>query len=664
MTLAAWAMLFVIWAGAMIALVYLRNAAFQQAQTDIVNLTRVIAAETEVVFRSSETILKEARQAVLAEPDLPTSRFLALLRRERTDNPFLRGLAVLDAEGGLHQTTLAERNGDGGPFEQRDWFVAARDAKTDTMAIGLPVYCATTASWIIPLALRMEAPDGRFLGVVATALDSRFFNTLFGEINLGSLSSINLHRTEGAILSRQPFDPTLLGYVTVNPEVRRLVQAHLVDVVIGHGIRSGEPRLIGTRAVEGYSAYVTVTLAQSLILKVWWAQTAIVMGGALVISILLFVTMRQSDARSRLSAEQDAAKTLLDSSPRALATLRRGEDGVFTVSWANRPFAALLGCRLDDIREKPFLPLLAGLSRMPVPALIEDRAGSRFQIEVQTPDGPVDAQFLLTPVKGQQRSFGTVLVTATSLTAERLANRQEADRHMLEALGRMSGRVAHEINNVLQPILSHASLALHAAEDNHRVEAHLHEIQNGVRNGREIVRSILTLAGAKATIRRPTSLELAVSEALALIRPSLPNHIALHLALHAPGALVPLAAGEMFQILSNLVGNAKDAMGEGGSILIQTARHDVEVMESSLLDIPAGAYFELLIKDSGPGMDGDTLRRAIDPFFTTKPFGKGSGLGLYTVRAILTNLGGSLEISSQPGKGTKVRVLFPAREML
>jgi signal transduction histidine kinase len=212
--------------------------------------------------------------------------------------------------------------------------------------------------------------------------------------------------------------------------------------------------------------------------------------------------------------------------------------------------------------------------------------------------------------------------------------------------------------------LSHASLALHASKTNEEASRHLREIQNGVRNGREIVRSVLNLAGGKSVAREPKSVEEELNAALDLIRPSVPDRVRLDLHLDAPDRMVSLASGEMFQILSNLVGNAIDAIDGFGTVRIDIAPHEVDLIESAVLGLPAGAYVQMRVIDDGSGMDGDVALRALDPFFTTKPFGKGVGLGLSTVQSVVDGLAGRISLTSAPGTGTSVRILFPVKTAL
>ncbi len=368
------------------------------------------------------------------------------------------------------------------------------------------------------------------------------------------------------------------------------------------------------------------------------------------------------ETRSALLAARQAVHALVDASPGPRATLGRDDSGQFTVEWANRPFAELIGRPVAELLGARFLNLLNDLDALASPTAIDATMGARFDLSIERPCGVTQVQMLVTPVQGVQEQAATLLVTAVDMTEERLSARREAERHLLTALGRMAGRIAHEVNNALQPIMSHATLARHACADNDQALGHIDEIQNGVRHGRDIVRSVLAAAGGQLSMREPRLLEQEVATALDLIRPTAPARISIATELEATGGCVSLAPSEVFQILSNLLKNAFDAIAGDGAIRIATGPCDVDLAQAAASGLVPGPYAQLIVSDTGGGMDTETLRRARDPFFTTKPVGGGAGLGLATVQALLGECGGGLDITSAPARGTSVRVRMPIRQ--
>lgn len=665
MARASWFLMILIWGGAFLALIYLRNAAFNEAEVDINNMTRIIAAESEVVFRSAEAILLDTRQTIEESDSFEQAKVESLLNSKQARVPFLRSIVIVDADGHLRYLTNLPNPGPNFVVTNREWFSMARDTPTRAMLVSLPVESRISpGNWIIPLSLRLEGPNHSFRGAILGALDPTFFRTLFQELDLGLGSAITLQRQDSVVLSRQPYNEAFLGKTVPDGPVFQMMQKKRSGVTRARSVIDGDARVLGGRMLESFPVYVAITRTEASVLTVWHAQLVIIITATIAISLLLLVVMRRSDTAARLDAKSEAVQALVDASPRPLATLRRTSGSDFVVEWANAYFAELFDRPLSAILDEPLRPLLASSSSTPLPYTIDDPKGLCFEILLDTPQGPTETQLLFTPVKSRNNPFGTILVTAIDLTAKRTATRREAERHLFEALGRLAGRIAHEINNVLQPILSHASLALHASKTNDEASLHIREIQNGVRAGREIVRSVLTLAGGRTVTREPRPLETEVTAALDLIRPAVPDRVTLDIHLHAPDATVSLASGEMFQILSNLVGNAVDAIEGTGTVRIEITPCDIELIESAVLDLTPGPHVQMLVTDSGCGMDRAVALRALDPFFTTKPFGKGAGLGLSTVQSVVDGLEGSISLSSNPGSGTSVRILFPCRKSL
>lgn len=357
------------------------------------------------------------------------------------------------------------------------------------------------------------------------------------------------------------------------------------------------------------------------------------------------ITLQKSaraEAEDRLDATREAVRALVDASPQPMAILGLGAGKEFVVDWANERFFRLL-LRLPQETQAAAWDAVRHNDR------------SSLEIVVDHPDGPLEVELLFTPIS----QMGTVMVSARDHTLERQVARKEAERHRLEALGRLAGRIAHEINNVLQPVLTYASLAAHECRENQKALDYLNEAQDGIREGREIVRSVLTLAGGHAATRQPRVLEEEVAKALNLLSATVPADIEVESSLEPTRGAVALAPSELLQILGNLIVNAVDAISGPGSIRITTACVGLDESVAATFGVAPGLYAELTVVDTGAGMDGDVLVRAFDPFFTTKSIDRGAGLGLSTVRTILDGMGGGIGLFSVAGAGTTVRVVFP-----
>lgn len=664
MTVASWAMLMLLWIGAFALLIYLRNAELRDTEVELNNLTRVMASESEMVFRTAETIMLYMRETIEEGDRLERETIEDFLSSETPRIPFLSTVGVFDANGALRY--LATRQNIPQPangqldVSTQDWFAATRDADRGAMVVSPPFESRLKpGTWLIPLSLRIEGPDHRFKGAIVATLDPSYFDALFRDLDLGPDGTVALHRSDSVTLARQPLIGPLIGQPRSSGSVYQLMRRQHAGVVHARSAVDGEKRIMGGRMLDSFPVYVAISRTERSVLTVWKTQVIIILAATALISLLLVAVVRQSDTAARLEAKDETVHALVDASPRPLATLRRMADGGLAVERANQQFATLLGLPLSGILDRPLNDVLAEATGSPLPPVVQDPSGSRLRLTLKTDPEPTEAQMLFTPISARFGALDIILVTGVDLTARRVTARREAERHLLEALGRMAGRIAHEINNVFQPILSHCSLALHANTGNAAVEEHLHEIQTGVRSGRDIVRSVLNLAGGRNADRQPRSLAAELTAAVQLIRPAVPDRITLSLTQSAPDARISLAAGEMFQILGNLVGNAVDAIEGPGRISIVVERYAVDLTLSADLDIPPGRYLQIQVSDDGCGMPPEVFRRALDPFFTTKPFGHGAGLGLPTVQSVVSALNGCITLSSTAGIGTTIRILLP-----
>jgi two-component system, cell cycle sensor histidine kinase and response regulator CckA len=231
----------------------------------------------------------------------------------------------------------------------------------------------------------------------------------------------------------------------------------------------------------------------------------------------------------------------------------------------------------------------------------------------------------------------------------------------MEAIGQLAGGIAHDFNNILQAVFTHVELALGTLEPHHAATRHLEGVEFGARRAASLTRQLLAFGGRQ--VLQPSAVDLArlVEGIVVMLRAIIGEHIDLVLETSPglPPALVDRAQIE--QVVVNLVVNARDAMPEGGRVRIAVCSQDEHSDEPASpeqgLDPP---MLCLVVEDTGRGMDDDTRRRAFEPFFTTKPSGQGSGLGLATVYGIVHQHGGTVEVSSTPGAGSRFRILLPS----
>ena len=259
-------------------------------------------------------------------------------------------------------------------------------------------------------------------------------------------------------------------------------------------------------------------------------------------------------------------------------------------------------------------------------------------------------------------------IAFTRAVAEILANaiehqRSELDRQQLEArlhqaqrlesIGTLAGGIAHEFNNVLGAIFGYAELTLSSLRRGSRAEGHVRNILTAGERAQAVINKIL--AFSRRSERRPGQVlaERAVAEAVDLLRASLPSTVTIETTLNAGNATVLADPTELQQVVMNLCTNGAHAMKNHGTLHVELDAVDLtDDLELSHGTLSAGRYVRLAVKDTGSGIDAATLERILEPFFTTKAAGQGTGLGLSTVHGIVTQHGGALNVRSSPGEGS------------
>lgn len=260
---------------------------------------------------------------------------------------------------------------------------------------------------------------------------------------------------------------------------------------------------------------------------------------------------------------------------------------------------------------------------------------------------------------GEQRLFTGIV---HDLTHERELERQLLQAQKMESLGTLAGGIAHDFNNILQAILGFNGIAQENVIGNNEILAEcLQEIEAGGRRASDLVNQILTFSHISEVEIGPTALQPIIKEALRFLRSSMPATIRIESNIDADCGQIAANATQMHQVVTNLCTNSMHAMEERGGVL--TVSVEPVSIDSSLETLSGplepGEYVQLSVTDTGAGIEPDLFRRLLDPFFTTKEVGKGTGLGLAMVHGIVKSMQGGLTIESEVGKGTTVCVVLP-----
>lgn len=230
----------------------------------------------------------------------------------------------------------------------------------------------------------------------------------------------------------------------------------------------------------------------------------------------------------------------------------------------------------------------------------------------------------------------------------------------MEAVGRLAGGIVHDFNNMLGVILGYGELALAGIDQTDPLHEYLQEIVNAGKRSRELTRQLLTFSRKQVVSPVVTDINDRIKGMERLLRRTIGEDVDLEFIPSCELWLVYLDPSQVDQAVANLAVNSRDAMPDGGKLILQTA--NVIVDEDFCVKHPQslpGDYVLLTVSDTGCGMDEQTLEHVFEPFFTTKEEGRGTGLGLATVYGIVRQNGGIVTIDSEPGQGTTVRLYFP-----
>ncbi|SNR79277.1 PAS domain S-box-containing protein [Actinoplanes regularis] len=335
----------------------------------------------------------------------------------------------------------------------------------------------------------------------------------------------------------------------------------------------------------------------------------------------------------------------------------------------------MYGYRRDEMIGRPISLIMPTAEATDLPHLMERVSRGEhidhFEAKRVTKDGTIlDVSVNFSPIRDHQGNVIAAAAIGRNITdrkrAEALAQQIQQRTTLnerLECLGQLAGGVAHDFNNLLAVILNYTDFVAEELPDNKGAQADLARIRGAAERAQALVRQLLVFARREPNHTEEVSLPSIIKSTGDLLTKTLGEQIKLITKNPAQHLNISADGGQIEQVLLNLVLNARDAMPDGGTLVIEANRVQLDGDESGLQpSLPAGNYARLLVSDTGTGMSSEVITHAFEPFFTTKPKDKGVGLGLATVYGIVSRAGGAISIYSELGIGTTMRVYLPLSE--
>jgi PAS domain S-box-containing protein len=334
------------------------------------------------------------------------------------------------------------------------------------------------------------------------------------------------------------------------------------------------------------------------------------------------------------------------------------EDG--TVIDGNRAFVDLLGCAsLEESLAVNLLELYEADRGAHVIERWKQKSVPKDEVEWKLPQG----ERIHVSVSGRvlERNAEVFEVFVEDITERKRLESEFHHKRKMEAIGRLAGGIAHDLNNWLTVIIGYAEMMLEDPAHKGAREG-LEEILSASRAATGVTRNLLTFSRKQVVQFRIIDLNQVVTEFHQLVQRIIGETIQVQIELSPDPLRTKADSTQIQQVLMNLAVNARDAMPKGGRLTVRTARISMDEELLPGANANEGEYATVTVSDTGVGMSVDVRERLFEPFFTTKESGKGTGLGMAVVYGIVKQLGGYITVDSEPGRGTTFTMFFPVAE--
>lgn len=628
------------------------NALTEISRQQLTRTTKSMASMLDLVIEKELKVTKALAEftEIVGAADKHDQKALGLILSdiyESLDFEY-EGLAVYDKHGVVYADG-ADPLRSGICIVERDYFA---QAKKGFAGVGPVVTSKATGRTVFALSVPIYSEDGTFLGGMLAILDADFLLSYVATMKIGHTGYAFLVDQSGNIKA------------TIKDEVNDLVcvQKHIDALSLIRLINRRETGVFeyainGVEKVAGVSPVyipgwaVVVTQDKHEVMEVAYANIHYL----IILSILVVFPAaggfyffskgisRKVQARlyrfSQAVAQSNEAFIVIDSKKR--------------IDFCNDAAASLVGNDIEIDEPASFDGMDAPLIEN---AIDEVRLGKSWNGRIKVDSGskgPLTYEVSITPIREDNGDRFSSLIIAHDITAELLLQEQVLQSQKMEAMGTLAGGIAHDFNNILSAVLGYSELALYTLDDPESLSSYLMEITRASMRARDLVNQILTFSRKNHHKLCPMVVKYVIKDALSLVRASLPAMIEIQQDIRT-GSQILGDPTQMHQLMMNLCTNAGYAM-RGRTGVLKVGLYDISKKNDK-------AYVQLVVSDTGIGMPPDVIEKMYDPFYTTKPTGAGTGLGLSVVHGIVKSVHGDIFVETGPGRGTTFRIDIPRLE--
>ncbi len=372
--------------------------------------------------------------------------------------------------------------------------------------------------------------------------------------------------------------------------------------------------------------------------------------------------LREIEERKKTESDLQLILTAIEQASEAVVI----SDASGIVEYVNPAFERLSGYRREDVYGTSLGQIGSEQQDAAYRADIQRRlaAGDTWAGRLVTRKkngGFFDAEVSIAPIRDKDGRITHHVSVQRDMTQESELRRQLRQAQKMEAIGSLAGGIAHDFNNILVPIIGHAEIAQLETPEENQIHRSLREILRAATRAKDLVGQILAFSRQSEIEFRPLKIHIVVREAIRLLRASIPPSVEIVQKIAKDCGPVMGDPSQIHQVVMNLATNAYHAMAEtGGTMTVSLSEVGIDAKNpKGPHPMPMGRYACLSVEDTGSGIDKAMIGKIFDPYFTTKPQGEGTGLGLSVVHGIVTSHKGKIFVNSQPGEGSCFTIYLP-----